>query len=164
MTNNLRVLTMRIAAAWLALVMFMAGCAPRSDEGPSAGASGMPGALGTFEFQPDDWNPGELTWWMDSDGIDPGIAGCHIGTDNQGTPNGRLFGEACLDELILVESNPGAGELHSHENDTGYPDRFDCQLWCAGNGFATGVCRSAAAPPCTASARCVCDPSTPERQ
>ena len=28
---------------------------------PSAGAKGMPGATGTFEFKPDDWLDGNLT-------------------------------------------------------------------------------------------------------
>ncbi|MGB5519579.1 MAG: hypothetical protein WBO73_14120 [Gammaproteobacteria bacterium] len=31
---------------------------------------------------------GKITWWKDSDGIDPGKAGCHIGTDSQGKPKG----------------------------------------------------------------------------
>lgn len=116
----------------------------------------MPGAMGTFEFKPQDWSAGHTTWWKDSDGIDPGMAGCHIGTDPEGAPNGRIFGEACLPDGLLVESNPAAGQLHSHDDDIGHPDTFDCASWCIGNGNAGGVCEVAAAPPCEQSARCVC--------
>lgn len=41
-----------------------------------------------------------------SDGVAPGVAGCHIGLDVKYRPNGRKFGEACLDNGLLVESNP----------------------------------------------------------
>ncbi len=123
---------------------------------PSKGAEGMAGATGTFEFKPSDWQEGQITWWKDSDGIDPGVAGCHIGTDENGEPNGRMFGEACLENGLLVESNPGAEELHSHGNDTGHPDTFDCNAWCVGQGKASGSCQVAAAPPCAQSAACSC--------
>ncbi len=116
----------------------------------------MPGATGTFEFQPSDWQEGVTSWWTDSDGIAPGIAGCHIGTDASGTPNGRMFGEACLPNGLLVESNPGLDELHSHGNDTGHPDTFDCNAWCAGTGKTAGSCVAAPAPPCASSAVCAC--------
>lgn len=124
---------------------------------PSSGAKGMPGAMGTFEFKPNDWMEGQTTWWKDSDGIKPGVAGCHIGTDENGKPNGRMFGEACLPDGLLVESNPEAGVLHSHKNDVGHPDTFDCNVWCAGTGFKQGVCAAAAAPPCQQSAMCRCE-------
>jgi len=127
-----------------------------SDE-PSSGAEGMPGAHGTFEYKPADWKEGETTWWKDSDGVDPGVAGCHIGTDSEGKPNGRMFGEACLPDGLLVESNPGAVMLHSHGNDTGHPDTFDCNAWCIGNGKSRGACEAAAAPPCEQSAVCACE-------
>jgi hypothetical protein len=58
----------------------------------------------------------------------------------------------------LIESNPGAGVIHAHADDTGHPDRFDCNAWCVGmqKGRA-GVCTPAAGPaPCAASARCTC--------
>lgn len=126
-------------------------------DGPSAGAHDMPGAKGTFEFRPADWKAGETSWWKDSDGVDPGTAGCHIGTDSKGKPNGRMFGEACLPNGLLVESNPGTDELHSHKNDTGHPDTFDCTAWCIGQGAAAGSCVAAAAPPCEASAKCSCE-------
>jgi hypothetical protein len=124
---------------------------------PSAGAKGMPGALGTFEFKPTDWQEGATTWWEDSDGVSPGKAGCHIGTDEKGEPNGRRFGEACLPNGLLVESNPGANVLHSHKNDIGHPDKFDCNAWCVGTGSTKGACVPAAAPPCKQSAKCECE-------
>jgi hypothetical protein len=124
---------------------------------PSPGAKGMPGAVGTFEFKPQDWKEGETTWWMDSDGVNPDVAGCHIGTDEKGTPNGRMFGEACMEDGLLVESNPGPHELHSHKNDTGHPDKFDCNAWCVGKGASKGACVEAAAPPCEHSAMCKCE-------
>ena len=124
---------------------------------PSSGAKGMAGAKGTFEFKPEDWIEGATTWWKDSDGVDPGVAGCHIGTDGEGEPNGRMFGEACLPDGLLVESNPGAGELHKHGNDVGHPDKFDCNAWCIGKGAREGICTAAAAPPCAASAICTCN-------
>jgi hypothetical protein len=124
---------------------------------PSSGAEGMPGAKGTFEFKPADWMEGTTSWWTDSDGVDPGVAGCHIGTDAEGKPNGRMFGEACLPNGLLVESNPGADELHSHTNDIGHPDTFDCNEWCVGQDASGGACIVAAAPPCEASAKCGCN-------
>lgn len=140
------------------LSSFILACADGVGE-PSAGAKGMPGALGTIEFKPSDWIEGETTWWIDSDGVAPGVAGCHIGTDESGAPNGRMFGEACLPDGRLVESNPGAGELHSHANDTGHPDTFDCFEWCVAQGASGGRCSPAPAPPCDRSAACSCEPS-----
>ncbi|WP_237524140.1 hypothetical protein [Shewanella sp. KX20019] len=126
------------------------------DAGPSSGAKDMPGAKGVFAFKPSDWTEGEKTWWKDSDGVAPGVAGCHIGTDEEGTPNGRMFGEACMDNGLLVESNPGKGVVHSHTNDTGHPDKFDCNVWCVATGNSSGMCTIAAAAPCEQSAKCVC--------
>lgn len=117
----------------------------------------MTGARGTFEFKPGDWKSGEKSWWKDSDGVNPGIAGCHIGTDAKGVANGRSFGEACLPNGLLVESNPGKNELHSHTNDIGHPDLFDCNTWCKARGKKSGVCQTVAAPPCKQSAACVCN-------
>ncbi len=128
---------------------------------PSVGAKGLPGATGTIEFKPNDWIEGGTTWWVDSDGVAPGVAGCHIGTDESGVPNGRMFGEACLPNGRLVESNPGADELHSHKDDTGHPDTFDCAAWCVGQGASGGACSPAPAPPCAQSAICSCEPSPP---
>lgn len=138
------------------LLSALLACSEHSDHEPSPGAQDMVGAKGTFEFKPEDWTPGVATWWKDTDGVDPGTAGCHIGTDSDGSPNGRMFGEACLADGLLVESNPGADELHGHKDDIGHPDKFDCNAWCIGNGSAEGRCEVAAAPPCAQSARCAC--------
>lgn len=140
----------------LLLFLLVLATSTHGDDEPSSGARGMPGAVGTFEFKPADWMEGEKTWWMDSDGVDPGVAGCHVGTDEKSLPNGRMFGEACLPNGLLVESNPGIDELHSHNNDTGHPDRFDCAAWCIGLGQSGGTCLAASAPPCNQSAMCSC--------
>ena len=126
---------------------------------PSEGAKGMPGALGTIEFKPADWQGNVTTYWKDTDGVAPGVAGCHIGVTQAGQPNGRFFGEACQSDRILIESNPGAGVIHAHTNDLGHPDTFDCNAWCKGAKNARGgVCRTVAGPPpCKTSARCECN-------
>lgn len=124
---------------------------------PSVGAKGMAGAMGTIEFKPLDWKQGQKSWWKDTDGVSPGVAGCHIGTDEKGVPNGRMFGEACLPNGLLVESNPGKEIIHGHNDDIGHPDTFDCKAWCIGEGKTTGMCEVAAAPPCEQSARCACN-------
>jgi hypothetical protein len=81
----------RIFTFVLAIGMtFMMSAAVGSASGePSVGAKGMPGAAGTFDFKPTDWMEGTTSWWKDSDGIDPGQPGCHIGTDENGEPTGR---------------------------------------------------------------------------
>ena len=137
-------------------MLLTASVATASDE-PSSGAQGMAGAEGTFEFKPGDWRQGATTWWKDSDGVDPGTPGCHVGTQANGSPNGRVFGEACLPNGLLVESNPGKAELHSHHDDIGHPDTFDCNAWCVDQGSAKGICKVATAPPCEQSAMCACD-------
>ncbi|CAH0990996.1 hypothetical protein SIN8267_01097 [Sinobacterium norvegicum] len=126
------------------------------DGQPSSGAKDMAGAEGVFAFTPTDVMPDETSWWIDSDGVAPGIAGCHIGTDELGRENGRSFGEACLPNGLLVESNPGKGVLHSHTNDVGHPDTFDCNAWCVGEGMSGGSCQAAVASPCQQSAVCEC--------
>ena len=141
----------------LFLISALQACSEGSDHEPSPGAQEVAGAMGTFEFKPQDWTEGETTWWKDSDGVGPEIAGCHIGTDRHGSPNGRMFGEACLDDGLLVESNPGADVLHSHKNDIGHPDKIDCSAWCIGQGSSGGSCKVAVAPPCEQSARCECN-------
>ena len=126
---------------------------------PSQGAQGMPGAMGTIEYRPPDWRPGGITFWYDTDGVDPGVPGCHIGVvDGSGTPNGRTFGEACADGRVLIESNPGVRQIHGHNEDTGHTDTFDCHAWCVGmRRGQTGICRAVAGPPpCAQSAVCEC--------
>lgn len=138
------------------LMMFAVSFAHAADGVPSDGAKGMPGALGTFEFKPSD-HTGKDSWWTDSDGVKPGKAGCHIGTDEKGKRNDRFFGEACSDG-ILVESNPGKNKLHMHAGDLGHPDKFDCKQWCVGTKKGSGgVCKEVEGPaPCKTSARCEC--------
>ena len=127
---------------------------------PSACAKGMPGAKGTFELTPPGHKPGVDTYWIDTDGVAPNIAGCHIETDSAGKRDGRMFGEYCTEEGLLVESNPGAYAVHQHGGDFGHPDTFDCNEWCVGSGSVAGSCQAVGAdvaPPCEASAMCVCD-------
>ena len=134
---------------------------------PSADAKGMPGALGVREYTPCDWQRGKVTWWIDTDGVKPGIAGCHVETTSEGKPQGRHFGEACLDDgVLLVESNPSADKLHTHRNDIGHPDVFNCNIWCRGTESTSGALYSGGScktvtndvpPPCAESAMCVCD-------
>jgi len=162
-------LSLRRLPVFPVLVLVLSICTPAwlhaagSDGPPSDGEQGKCGAMGTFEFRPPDWTghqeppPGPVTWWVDSDGVDPGTAGCHLGLSAEGgEPNGRMFGEACLPNGLLVESNPAAGVHHSHRNDIGHPDKFDCKKWCACQGFAKGACVAASADPCKESAKCVC--------
>lgn len=138
-----------IIFAGLSLVLF--AC----DGEPADPSKDIPGWRGKIEFKPDDWT-GQQSWWKDSDGVEPGIAGCHIGTDDKGVANGRMFGEACLPSGLLVESNPARDELHGHKDDIGHPDTFDCPAWCKGKGKETGTCEVASAPPCASSAICLC--------
>lgn len=147
----------RVIAA-LVLSLFLSSCAHQEKHAstPSEGAKDIAGAKGTFEFKPADWKESETSFWKDSDGVKPGVAGCHIGTDESGAPNGRMFGEACLANGLLVESNPGADQVHSHKNDIGHPDTIDCKAWCKSTGKSSGKCEVAAAPPCEASAMCAC--------
>ncbi|MFT5136196.1 MAG: hypothetical protein ACI8XV_001225 [Arenicella sp.] len=126
---------------------------------PSDGAKDMPGAVGTFPLYP------PTSYWIDTDGVAPGVAGCHYGTDADGTTsNGRAFAEGCREDGLLIESNPGKGEVHAHSKDTGHPDLFNCNDWCKGNDSSGGQCKTVAAPaPCTdvdpdmTSGMCVCD-------
>jgi len=159
----------RLAAAirWGSRIM-MAICIPAlmvsnaigaDHAAPSAGAKGMRGALGTIEYKPSDWKGKISTYWDDTDGVAPKVAGCHVGVTQDGRPNGRFFGEACQSDQALIESNPGAGVIHVHTNDLGHPDTFDCKAWCVGAAHAKGgVCKAVAGPPpCTTSAICQCN-------
>lgn len=125
---------------------------------PSEGAR-MPGAKGTFPLYPD------TSYWVDTDGVAPGVPGCHYGTDATGKiKNNRAFAEACRKDGLLIESNPAAGKVHAHKRDTGHPDLFDCNAWCEGTAQTSGVCKTTPAPaPCSdidpkmTSAMCVCE-------
>jgi len=100
------------------------------------------------------------TFWYDTDGVDPDVAGCHIGVKglNDKTPNGRSFGEACQSNLILIESNPAKDVIHSHKNDIGSPYLVNCDEWCKGFKKAKGgACKAVSGPaPCKTSAKCEC--------
>jgi hypothetical protein len=141
----------------LLLFSVLSACSQHSAHEPSARADVMAGVEGKLEIKPNDWIPGETTFWKDTDGVDPGTAGCHVGTDGDGQPNDRMFAEACLPDGRLVETSPSAGQLHRHRNDIGRPYKFDCNAWCIGNGSSEGRCEVAKAPPCGESARCVCN-------
>jgi hypothetical protein len=139
------------------LQLLLSACISTDYHDPSPEAQSMAGAMGRFDYQPADWQQGETTWWEDTDGVAPDTPGCHIGTDGDGIPNGRMFPEACLPDGLLVESNPGAGVLHSHPDDTGHPDKFDCNAWCIARGASSGACVEAPALQCEKSAKCDCD-------
>ena len=127
---------------------------PPANNPPSEDAKDLAGAMGTMTFLPNDWTSMDSVW-VDSDGVAPGVAGCH--TEVGGA--GRMFGEACLSDAVLVESNPGAGVEHPHKNDVGNPDIVHCNAWCQkANDAVGGVCQSVVGPdPCAASAKCVCE-------
>ncbi|MGM0556832.1 MAG: hypothetical protein ACQEVA_10685 [Myxococcota bacterium] len=111
-----------------------------------------------------DLGTGENTYWSDTDGVDPGTAGCHYeyktdACEEQVTD--RTFGEFCLDDDRLVESNPGKDECHQHGVDQGKPDVVSCSEWCESEGNSTGRCEGGVQAEGSGgsceSARCVCD-------
>ncbi len=111
-----------------------------------------------------DLGTGGDTYWSDSDGVDPGTAGCHyeFASDTcEEQVTDRTFGEFCLDDDRLVESNPGKDECHAHGADQGKPDVVSCSEWCESETGSTGSCEgdveaSGSGGACV-SARCVCD-------
>jgi hypothetical protein len=103
---------------------------PRDGGHGSDGGHGHDGPPGTIPY---DGGTGKETWWDDTDGVDPELAGCHIeytaaGCGNEANP-GRHFGELCMGN-ILVETNPGINECHKHAGDVGHPYVVDCDKWC----------------------------------
>ena len=96
---------------------------------PSDGAKGMPGAKGTIEFKPSDSKRDVPTYWKGTDAINPECQGAISVSPRTANPTGVFFGEACENERILIESNPGVDVIHPHTNDLEYPDRFDCNAW-----------------------------------
>jgi hypothetical protein len=111
-----------------------------------------------------DLGTGVDTHWMDSDGVDPGTAGCHYEFTSAACgelKEGRTFGELCLDGDRLVESNPGPRECHRHRGDHGKPDVVSCAAWCQSRGSASGRCEAGIAASgdhgSCQSARCACD-------
>jgi hypothetical protein len=55
-----------------------------------------------------------------------------------------MFGEVCLADGFLVVLNLGTGVLHSHNNELGHPDKFNCNVWCIAKGWVKGACIAAA--------------------
>jgi hypothetical protein len=160
--DNQMILKQSILAIMMAVcvpLLMLSNAVSAEHAEPSSGAKGMPGALGTIEYRPSDWKGKVSTYWDDTDGVSPKVAGCHVGVTQDGKPNGRFFGEACQSNQVLIESNPGAGVIHVHTNDLGHPDTFDCKAWCVGARHAKGgVCKAVAGPPpCTTSAICECN-------
>lgn len=110
-----------------------------------------------------DLGTGVDSHWSDSDGIDPGTAGCHYEYADSSCSTlkpGRTFGEFCLDDDRLVESNPGAGECHTHGGDLGHPDVVSCEAWCQAEQQLAGRCEGGVAAEgdggACESAHCVC--------
>lgn len=132
----------------------------------------VPGMTSTEckEYKPTDWKPGvKQSWWYDTDGIDPGVAGCHVEVNDpagskKGQATGRSFAEGCVDGVTLIESNPASGAVHEHCADVGHPNYVNCNRWCIEVRKAkSGVCLSVNAgpnepkvAPCSKSARCDC--------
>ena len=109
------------------------------------------------------------TFWIDTDGENPALAGCHIEvvsmTNANPLPNGRVFGEVCEPgNKVLIETNPEANKVHKHGNDFGAPYRIDCAKWCAlKHKTKKGACKPTTVrlsyknkPISCRSAQCVC--------
>lgn len=139
---------------------------------PSSAAAALPGALGRFYVKPSElgfeppyeWLEGETTTWLDTDGVSPEVGGCHIETtDPLLTAEPRNFGELCNANGLLVETNPGVNQQHSHSNDLGRPDVFNCNTYCQGEYNVAGSCQpiieivTTEAFPCETSALCMCE-------
>lgn len=122
-----------------------------------------------------DLGAGHDSFWSDTDGVDPEVAGCHIeladSSCNVAAAAPRNFGEYCQEDGTLIESNPGAHVCHTHENDIGHPYVVDCDGWCRGTfvlpnnqrrgiAAAGGECVVVHELPCDQgvvdSAKCVC--------
>jgi hypothetical protein len=103
-----------------------------------------PGWLGQFEFATPTPGHNGCQFWTDDDGVDPANAGCHYPYSDElcTAPVNGLFGEACEDADVLIETNPAAGVCHMHKLGVGHPDRFSCDAYCKGSGFAGGACVS----------------------
>lgn len=169
-----------------------------SDGGPSDGGphDGGPSDGGPYDGGPHDGGPhdghppddphsapkipydggtGRQSWWKDTDGIEPELAGCHIEYTARGCANAaaRQFGEYCSADG-LVETNPDPGECHDHAGDIGHPYVVDCDRWCRndlaittdtqsmirGVAARNGRCQVIGYLPCNGlfvdSARCLC--------
>jgi hypothetical protein len=136
-------------AVLVCITLIISACCCKPKDGPpyppatleSEDMKGVRGSMGRMVFTPEDWTDAD-TYWVDSDGVAPDVAGCHISTDANKKPTGRIFSEACLSDRVLVESNPGADVLHKHKNDVGKPDIVHCNAWCQGQEHDRGFCRA----------------------
>jgi len=132
---------------------------------PSSEASAWPGALGRFRVKPSEinsdytWFEGYTSTWKDTDGVAPEIPGCHIETTEPPAGAQRFFGELCLDDVLLVETNPNVNEVHAHNDDYGAPDVFNCNTYCMDLYGKTGSCEVTEEPVdvCQKSAKCACE-------
>lgn len=154
---------------WLVIAclgLVSAACSNHDEtEDPEAGP-------GTYTL---DLGRGEDSFWIDTDGVSPEVAGCHIeyseSTCTTVAVFGRTVGEFCQDDGTLVESNPAALACHTHDKDIGHPYVVDCAGWCTNGlvlpngqrrGFAadTGYCEAVHEVRCDQrvvdSARCAC--------
>jgi hypothetical protein len=115
-----------------------------SDTGSDTGGGGggnnpppnyPPGWLGRFELPTS--TQCNFQNWKDTDGVAPETPGCHYAYEDASCNNqtNDVFGEACEDGDVLVETNPGPGQCHSHAIGpngvgVGHPDRFSCSAYC----------------------------------
>ncbi len=158
LTDAVKPMSMILAAsiAVLGLSLTLLQAAQDHPGATEEDATKWPGYKGEIEYKPADL---VITYWKDTDGVDPAKAGCHVGYDQAGKQNGRFFAEACLPNGLLVESNPAAGVLHGHKGDIGHPYTFDCNAWCVGVKMTRGGSCKAGVPapdPCKTSAICEC--------
>jgi hypothetical protein len=113
--------------------MMMLLNAASANDPPTAAASKIPGAKGTIEYKPEGWKgTGVTTYWNDSDGIKPGVAGFHVEVTRAVSRSPADDLRRGLRQRNLVESNPGRNVIHPHKDDLGHPDTFDCNAWCIG--------------------------------
>ncbi|MEM7353135.1 MAG: hypothetical protein AAF657_20240 [Acidobacteriota bacterium] len=86
--------------------------------------------------------------WDDSDGVVPQTPGCHYEYHDQNgdvcsNKTGAFFGEACLSDDLLVETNPEKNKCHTHAGGIGHPDTFVCSTFCQETTGEVGYCATA---------------------
>ena len=86
--------------------------------------------------------------WDDSDGVVPEEPGCHYEYHNKNgnvcsNKTGAFFGEACLSDDLLVETNPEKNKCHTHAGGIGHPDTFVCSTFCQETTGEVGYCATA---------------------
>ena len=86
---------------------------------------------------------GSDSYWRDTDGMDPGTAGCsEVFTTDSCTDwaSAISFGEFCVDEDRLIETADEAGVCHILPGDLSTLQVVSCTAWCATQGSAAGRC------------------------